>query len=82
MSSPSSGPTDESTGPVPGRYRHYKGREYLVLGTASHSETGELLVIYRPDYGDRALWARPRAMFLEAVEINGRLVPRFQPIDD
>lgn len=61
-----------------GRYRHYKGKEYLVLGVARHSETGEELVVYRPDYGDRELWVRPKAMFLEHIEINGQSVPRFE----
>lgn len=63
-----------------GRYRHYKGQEYLVLGVARHSETGEELVVYRPDYGDRGLWVRPKEMFLEHVEVNGKSVPRFEYI--
>jgi hypothetical protein len=62
----------------PGRYRHYKGNEYLVLGGARHSETEEELVVYRCDYGDRSWWVRPRAMFLENVEVAGRTVPRFE----
>ena len=62
----------------PGRYRHYKGREYTVLGVARHSETLEELVVYRQEYGDRGLWVRPLAMFLETVEVEGRRVPRFQ----
>lgn len=61
----------------PGRYRHYKGKDYLVLGVARHSETEEELVVYRTDYGDRGLWVRPKAMFLETVEIDGQAVPRF-----
>jgi hypothetical protein len=61
----------------PGRYRHYKGKDYLVLGVARHSETEEELVVYRTDYGDRSLWVRPKAMFLETVEIDGQAVPRF-----
>jgi hypothetical protein len=61
-----------------GRYRHYKGKEYLVLGIARHSESLEELVVYRPDYGDRELWVRPKAMFLEYIEINGQSVPRFE----
>lgn len=60
-----------------GRYRHYKGREYTVLGVARHSETGEELVVYRPEYGERGLWVRPVAMFLETVEIEGQQLPRF-----
>ncbi len=60
-----------------GRYRHYKGREYTVIGTARHSETQEELVVYRPEYGERGLWVRPKAMFLEDVEVDGETVPRF-----
>ena len=61
-----------------GRYRHYKGKEYTVIGVARHSETEEELVVYRQEYGDRSLWVRPRKMFEETVEIEGRTVPRFQ----
>lgn len=60
-----------------GRYRHYKGRDYQVLGVAKHSETGELLVVYRCLYGDGGLWVRPQAMFLESVELGGEHIPRF-----
>jgi len=61
----------------PGRYRHYKGNEYTVLGVALHSETLEELVVYRPEYGERRMWVRPVPMFLETVEVNGQLTPRF-----
>lgn len=64
-----------------GRYRHYKGKEYRVVGVARHSETEEELVIYRTLYGDRGLWARPRTMFLETVELDGKTVPRFEWIE-
>ena len=60
-----------------GRYRHYKGNEYTVIGVAVHSETQEELVVYRPEYGERNLWVRPKAMFLENVIVNGQSVPRF-----
>ena len=60
-----------------GRYRHYKGKEYIVVGVARHSETDEELVVYRPDYGERGLWVRPKEMFLESVEVAGEQVPRF-----
>ena len=60
-----------------GRYRHYKGNEYTVLGPARHSETMEELVVYRAEYGDRGLWVRPKAMFCETVEVEGQRVPRF-----
>lgn len=61
----------------PGRYRHYKGQEYTVIGIARHSETDERLVVYRQEYGERGLWVRPAAMFQEHVEVNGQSVPRF-----
>lgn len=66
-----------SAGPLPGRYRHYKGKDYLVLGVAHHSETMEELVVYRLLYGDHGLWVRPRTMFLETIEVEGRAQPRF-----
>ena len=62
----------------PGRYRHYKGNDYTVIGIARHSETEEELVVYRKEYGDHGLWVRPLAMFTEIVEVGGRTVPRFQ----
>jgi hypothetical protein len=62
----------------PGRYRHYKGNDYEVIGTARHSETEEEMVVYRPLYGERNLWVRPLAMFTESVLIDGVTVPRFQ----
>ena len=65
-----------------GRYRHYKGNEYVVLGVALHSETLEKLVVYRADYGDRGLWVRPLSMFLEMVEISGVQKARFQYLED
>lgn len=65
-----------------GRYRHYKDRDYLVIGVARHSETEEEMVVYRQDYGDRGLWVRPRSMFEEAVELDGERVPRFEFIGD
>lgn len=61
----------------PGRYRHYKGNYYEVIGTARHSETEEPMVVYRPLYGEGGLWVRPEAMFLETVEVDGKRVPRF-----
>lgn len=63
---------------IPGRYRHYKGNDYVVLGVAHHSETMEELVVYRPDYGERGLWVRPKSMFLETVDVDGRTVERFR----
>jgi hypothetical protein len=65
----------------PGRYRHYKGRDYIVLGVAKHSETEELLVVYRTDYGDHSLWVRPLQMFTEQVFAEGRWQPRFMRVE-
>lgn len=65
---------------VPGRYRHFKGKEYQVIGVATHSETGEPLVVYRPLYGEGALWVRPLSMFTESVEHQGVPLPRFRLI--
>lgn len=61
----------------PGRYRHYKGGEYELVGVARHSETLEPMVVYRPLYNGSGLWVRPHAMFFEAVEHEGRQQPRF-----
>ena len=62
----------------PGRYRHYKGPEYIVFGTARHSETEEEMVVYRTDYGARDYWIRPLPMFTETVTVNGETKPRFE----
>ena len=64
----------------PGRYRHYKGMEYEVVGTVRHSETLEPLTLYRALYGEHGLWVRPAAMFNEDVVINGIEQPRFRKI--
>ncbi|MCL2578961.1 MAG: DUF1653 domain-containing protein [Oscillospiraceae bacterium] len=61
----------------PGRYAHFKGNEYEVVGVASHSETLEDMVVYRPLYGDGKLWVRPAAMWDEPVEHGGRTLKRF-----
>jgi hypothetical protein len=63
-----------------GRYRHYKGGEYEVIGAARHSETLEALVVYRPLYNDSGLWVRPHAMFFGDLEVDGRRVQRFTRI--
>ncbi|MEF7615920.1 DUF1653 domain-containing protein [Aquincola sp. MAHUQ-54] len=63
-----------------GRYRHYKGGEYEVIGVARHSETHEPLVVYRPLYGDTGWWLRPHAMFFGTVEVGGVRRPRFEPL--
>ena len=61
----------------PGRYRHFKGNEYQVLGIARHSETLEELVVYRALYGAGGLWVRPASMWTETVERDGYHGPRF-----
>ncbi len=61
-----------------GRYRHYKGNEYTVLGVARHSETRETLVVYRAEYGEHGIWVRPLEMFCETVSVGGQTVARFQ----
>lgn len=59
-------------------YKHFKGNEYLVLHLAKHSETLEDLVVYQALYGERGIWVRPLKMFLEQVEVDGKMVNRFQ----
>lgn len=66
----------------PGRYRHFKGREYEVLGIARHSETEEELVVYRALYGDFGLWVRPVSMWNETVERDGKTFRRFTYIGE
>lgn len=68
-----------------GKYQHYKGKFYEVIGVARHSETLEELVVYRAlydskEFGKNALWIRPKAMFLENVNIDGKEIPRFRYI--
>lgn len=65
----------------PGRYRHYKGNDYEVIGVARHSETEEEMVVYRTLYGQYDLWVRPLSMFTETIEIGGEILPRFQFIE-
>jgi len=60
-----------------GRYRHYKGRDYSVVGFARHSETEEVMVLYVPLYGEGGYWVRPLQMFTETVSHEGNTVPRF-----
>jgi hypothetical protein len=64
-----------------GRYRHYKGNEYEVIGVAKHSEDETELVVYRPLYGERSLWVRPLAMFVEEIKFGKKYLPRFKFID-
>lgn len=66
----------------PGRYRHFKGNEYEVIGVARHSETLEELVVYRALYGERGLWVRPASMWDELVERDGKTYRRFTRVED
>lgn len=65
-----------------GRYRHYKGGEYEVVGVVRHSESLEPLVLYRPLHGNTGMWVRPFSMFIEHVEHEGRRQPRFSLVSD
>jgi len=65
---------------APGRYRHYKGGEYEVVGVVRHSETLEPMVLYRPLYNDSGLWVRSLDMFIGQVEIGGVVLQRFAPV--
>ena len=81
MSALSDSPDLPALPPAPrGRYRHYKGGEYELLGVVRHSETLEPLVLYRPLYGHSGDWVRPFDMFFSDVEVNGLRVPRFSRI--
>jgi len=65
-----------------GRYRHFKGREYQVIGMATHSETLEPMVVYRALYGEGGLWVRPAAMWTEQVTSGSYTGPRFVFLED
>lgn len=65
----------------PGRYRHFKGKEYEVVGIARHSETEAPLVVYRPLYGDGGLWVRPAEMWNETVQRDGKTHKRFERVE-
>lgn len=67
---------------LPGRYRHYKGGEYQVVGVARHSETLEPMVVYRPLYGEGALWVRPYAMLVEEIIHDGARCRRFAIVEN
>lgn len=66
--------------PKPGRYRHFKGGEYELLLIATHSETGEPMVVYQALYGERGYWVRPLSMWSETVLRDGKAVTRFTPV--
>jgi len=65
-----------------GIYRHYKGNLYEVFMTAQHSESEEWMVVYKALYGNEGMWVRPYDMFVEKVELDGVLVPRFEKIEE
>ena len=65
-----------------GKYRHFKGNEYEVIGIAKHSETLEEMVIYRALYGDGGMWVRPAEMWEETVERDGQIFKRFTYIEE
>ncbi len=65
-----------------GRYRHFKGGEYEVIGVANHSETGEKMVVYRALYGEKSLWVRPESMWNETIERDGEQKARFTYIGE
>lgn len=64
-----------------GKYKHFKGNEYEVIGIAKHSETLEEFVVYKALYGDGELWIRPSSMFLETIERDGKTMARFEYIE-
>lgn len=66
----------------PGKYRHYKGNEYEVIGMALHSETLEEMVVYKAMYGEGGVWVRPASMWEEDVEVNGQIVKRFTLVEE
>lgn len=67
---------------IPGKYRHYKGNEYEVLCTATHSEDLSEMVVYKALYGEGGIWVRPASMWNETVEVDGKTVKRFTKIED
>ena len=66
---------------APGIYKHYKGNLYEVIGVAQHSETEEMMAVYKTLYGDFNLWVRPLSMFMETLEFEGKTVARFEFIE-
>jgi len=63
-----------------GRYRHYKGNEYEVIGMAKHSESLEDMVVYKALYKENELWVRPASMWNELVDVDGKTVKRFESV--
>lgn len=73
---------DNSKVEINKKYKHFKGKEYLVLNIARHSETLEEMVVYQALYGDYGIWVRPLDMFIEMVEAEGKLVRRFTKCEE
>jgi len=67
---------------IGGLYRHFKGNEYKVIGVAKHSETLEEFVVYQALYGEHGIWIRPKEMFFQKIERDGKMIPRFEYIGD
>lgn len=65
-----------------GKYRHFKGNEYEVIGIAKHSESMEDMVVYRALYGENGLWVRPASMWNETVERDGAVYKRFEYVEE
>lgn len=70
----------------PGKYRHYKGGEYLLIGVGRHSETHEEFVVYQAHYdseefGNQAIWIRPKELFFQTIEWKGQKLPRFKFVE-
>jgi hypothetical protein len=82
MRTPQNHPNESTPKLTPGKYRHYKGNDYQVIGVAKHSETEEDFVVYRALYGTGSLWVRPVEMFCEKIKIGGKLISRFEWIDE
>ncbi|MBM9518607.1 DUF1653 domain-containing protein [Desulforhopalus vacuolatus] len=66
----------------PGIYKHYKNKKYKVICQATHSETREEVVVYQCLYSDYSMWVRPKEMFTELIEVEGRKIPRFEFISE
>ena len=66
----------------PGIYKHYKNKKYKVICQATHSETREEVVVYQCLYGDYSMWVRPKQMFTELIEVEGRNIPRFEFVSE
>lgn len=66
----------------PGIYKHYKNKKYKVICQATHSETREEVVVYQCLYDDYSMWVRPKEMFTELIEVDGRKIPRFEFISE